>query len=111
MKAIPIPSAGFVAVLTDISMQTLQAFIQPFQKELLVWTLVALGISVLSVLLMGLPGALLLEIPIRLRLCRPIKGDNAWPAALVVSVLWPIGIPVGVLVKHYLLQTAYAPYA
>jgi hypothetical protein len=84
-------------------------FIQPFQKELLVYTLIAVGLAAAGLLLVGIPGQLLLDLPAKTGLVSTIKGDNKWPAAILLSVLWPLCLPGGILVKNYLLQHGYHP--
>lgn len=85
--------------------------IRPFQKELLLWTLVAIGFSIIGLLLLGLPGALFLEIPVKLGICKRIQNDNAWPAFIFLSVIWPIFLPAAVLTKYYLIGRGYSAYA
>ncbi len=85
--------------------------IRPFQKEFLTWLAVAGGLAFLGLVLMGIPGALFLEIPSRLGLVSPIEGDNAWPAAICLAILWPFTLPAGVLVKHYLIRQGYTNWA
>jgi hypothetical protein len=29
-----------------------------------------------------------------------IQGGAAWPAAILVSIVWPVFIPLGVIAKH-----------
>ena len=70
-------------------------------RSLMTWSLVAAGVAVLSVVLMGLPGGLLLELYRALGITqRAMDIDQVWPAAIYASVLWPISIPAG----HYLRQ-------
>src|SRR6185436_520946 len=52
-------------------------------------------LEVLGLVLLGLPGAAFLEAlePLMQRLGRgPISGDGAWPAAIVMSALWPVAL-------------------
>lgn len=85
--------------------------IRPFHKEFLTWLAIAGGIIVVSFVLLGMPGALLLEIPPLLKLAKPISGDSAWPAALLLSMLWPLLLPAGVLVKHALIRNGHSSFA
>jgi hypothetical protein len=87
------------------------AHVQPFQKEFVKWTIIALVVAFLGMLLMGIPGYLLLAIPAKLGLVQEIQGDNAWPAAILLSMLWPVLFPLGILVKQHLIKTDYASYA
>ncbi len=51
--------------------------------------------EVLGLALLGLPGAAFLEAlqPVMQRLGRgPIAGDGAWPAAILMSVVWPVAL-------------------
>jgi hypothetical protein len=62
------------------------------------WRSLLLAVGVLEVLglaLLGLPGAAFLETlePIMQRLGRrPISADGAWPAAIMMSVVWPVAL-------------------
>ena len=56
----------------------------------------------IGLLLLGIPGAILLEIPKWLGLAQGIEGDGAWPAAILVSLMWPLFIPLGVIARHLL---------
>jgi len=57
---------------------------------------VAVGVlEVLGLVLLGLPGAAFLEIlePLMRRLGRrPIGADAAWPAAILMSAIWPAAL-------------------
>jgi hypothetical protein len=57
---------------------------------------VSIGVlEVLGLVLLGLPGAAFLETlqPIMQRLgWGPISGDGAWPAAILMSVVWPLAL-------------------
>jgi hypothetical protein len=70
------------------------------------WWSLFLTASVLEVLgfvLLGLPGAAFLETfePIMRRVGRrPISGDAAWPAAIVMSLLWPVALAPAYLVAR-----------
>ena len=52
-------------------------------------------LEVLGVILLGLPGAAFLETlePLMQRAGRgPLSGDGAWPAAIVMSAVWPVAL-------------------
>jgi len=52
-------------------------------------------LEVLGLVLLGLPGAAFLETlePLMQRAGRgPISGEGAWPAAIVMSALWPVAL-------------------
>ena len=52
-------------------------------------------LEVLGLVLLGLPGAAFLETlePLMQRVGRgSISGDGAWPAAIVMSALWPVAL-------------------
>lgn len=51
------------------------------------------GFMALGFVLLGLPGALVLELLARLGVKRMRDlGDNAWPSAILVSLGWPLAI-------------------
>ena len=62
------------------------------------WWWLAISIGVLEILgfvLLGLPGAAFLEAiaPVMRVMGRPsITGDAAWPAAIMMSLAWPLGL-------------------
>lgn len=62
------------------------------------WWSLAISIGVLEVLgfvLLGLPGAAFLEAiaPVMQAMGRPrIAGDAAWPAAIMMSLAWPLAL-------------------
>ena len=62
------------------------------------WWSLAISIGVLEVLgfvLLGLPGAAFLEAiaPVMQAMGRPrITGDAAWPAAIMMSLAWPLAL-------------------
>jgi hypothetical protein len=85
--------------------------IKPFQKEFVTWTLIAAGVAFLGMLLMGIPGYLLLAIPAKLGIVQELQGDDAWPAAILTSMLWPLFFPIGILVKQHLIKIGYLSYA
>ena len=58
---------------------------------------------VLGLVLLGLPGALIYEVAARLLLGRgadDLAADAAWPLAILMSVLWPFGVPMGWLLAR-----------
>ncbi len=71
-------------------------------KRLFKWSLLALLIAVAGLFpLMGMPGLLVVgfyEITGILR--GKIKGDSMWPAAIINTLLWPLGIPIGILLQQ-----------
>jgi len=53
------------------------------------------ALEVLGLVLLGLPGGAFLETlqPLMQRIGRgPISGDGAWPAAILMSALWPLAL-------------------
>ena len=73
---------------------------QPFRKELVIASIVAAALMFIGLVALGIPGAIFLEIPAWLGLAKGIEGDGAWPAAILVSLVWPLFIPLGVIAKH-----------
>jgi hypothetical protein len=69
------------------------------------WSLIV-SVAVLEVLglvLLGLPGAAFLEAlqPVMQRLGqRPMSADGAWPAAIVMSLVWPVAVAPAYLVAR-----------
>ena len=60
-------------------------------------------LEVLGLVLLGLPGATFLETlePLMQRVGRgPISGDGAWPAAIVMSAVWPVALAPAYLVAR-----------
>ena len=58
-------------------------------------------LEVLGLVLLGLPGAAFLETlqPVMQRLGRgPISADGAWPAAIMMSLVWPFAVAPAYLV-------------
>jgi hypothetical protein len=57
---------------------------------------VSIGVlEVLGLVLLGLPGAAFLETlqPLMQQIGRgPISGDGAWPAAILMSAVWPLAL-------------------
>ena len=100
-----------VAAGVKHSALNIHAFIQPFQQEFFTSLITAAIIIGISILIVGMPGGLIIEVVQNILPIKKIEGDNMWPAALYVSFFWPICFPVAVLVKNYLIQqnsTAYA---
>ena len=69
------------------------------------WSLiVVVGVlEVLGLALLGLPGAAFLETlqPVMQRLGRPpISADGAWPAAIMMSLVWPVVVVPAYLVAR-----------
>ena len=75
---------------------------QLFRKEFLRASMIAAGLMVIGLVLLGIPGAVLLEMPTWLGLAKGIEGDAAWPAAIFVSLIWPMFVPLGIVAKHQL---------
>jgi hypothetical protein len=71
-------------------------------KRLLIWGLLAGGFAMVSVVpLMGLPGGVVLSVGQFFGLgSELLKGDKAWPAAIFASLIFPLGIPLGLLFKN-----------
>lgn len=67
--------------------------------------LLALGLIALGWVTLGIPGAFILEVT--LGLLEPVLGissdkvppDAAWPIALYLSFLWPLGLPLAHLLS------------
>jgi hypothetical protein len=76
------------------------AYIQPFKKEMLIAVIITVVVIFISLMLVGIPGQLLIEISKKLGNTKTISGDNSWPAAIFVSLIWPLFIPLGVIVKY-----------
>jgi len=84
-------SASIAAVL--LLVVTGVAVRAQFSTKSLVLSVVV--IEVLGLVLLGLPGAVFLETldPIMQRAGRgPLTGDGAWPAAILMSVVWPVAL-------------------
>ena len=75
---------------------------QTLGRKIGVASITAAVLIFLGLLLLGIPGAILLELPKWLGIVRGIDGDGAWPAAILVTVVWPMFIPLGVIAKHLL---------
>lgn len=108
------PESGLiykVAHKTNVGFLKAHTFIKPFQKELITSFIIAGVLIVISFILLGLPGALLLQIPVKFGIFKPITGDNAWPAALFLSFFYPLLLPLCVLIKHSLIRYGYITYS
>jgi hypothetical protein len=60
-------------------------------------------IEILGLVLLGLPGGAFLEAfqPVMVRIgLNPITGDAAWPAAIVMSLVWPLALVPAYLVAR-----------
>lgn len=108
------PESGVIyklaAGVKDLALDS-HAFIQPFQKEFYTSLLIAGGIILVSLVLMGLPGGVLVGLLGGIKGLQPIKGDNVWPASLLVSIFLPLCIPIAVLVKNALIQYDFGQYS
>jgi len=87
------------------------AFVQPFQKEFITSLIIAGVIIGISILILGMPGGLIIEVVQNIVPLKKIEGDNMWPAALYVSFFWPLCFPIAVLTKNYFIQYGYTGYA
>lgn len=67
---------------------------------------VAAVASFCGILLLGLPGAILFQafLLIMAKTSQAIKPDAAWPMALLISLLWPWGVPAGYFVASRFLS-------
>jgi len=76
-------------------------------KLLLKWSLWAIAFAILGLFpLMGLPGILPLAFYELTGILRGVlEGDKLWPAAIIVSILWPLGIPLGLSLRQLGLWT------
>ncbi len=108
------PESGMiykVASKTHYGLSKAHAYIKPFQKELITSCIIAAVLISVSFILVGLPGALLLQIPVKLGIFKPITGDNAWPAALFLCFFSSLLIPLCVVIKHSLIRYGYITYS
>lgn len=103
------PVIGFVqmqanrTVSTEISADaTLRAKHYHQGKRLFFWGLIAGVIALVSMVpLMGLPGGIVLSVGQIFGLgSELLKWDKAWPAAIFASLIFPAGIPLGLLFKN-----------
>ncbi len=86
-------------------------FIQPIQKEFIISLIIAFVLIVLGMLLAGLPGAAVISVLQKTGLLHGIQGDNAWPAAILLSIAWPLCFPFAILTKQFLLHCSYVGFA
>ena len=108
------PESGLIykiASKTKNAFSKAYAYIKPFQKELITSFIIAGVLISVSFILVGLPGALLLQIPVKLGIFKPIAGENAWPAALFVCFFSPLLMPLCVVIKHSLIRYGYITYS
>jgi hypothetical protein len=87
-----------------------QTFIQPFQHDLFTSIITAGVIMGISILILGMPGGLIVEVVQNILPVKKIEGDDMWPAALYVSFFWPLCFPIAVLTKNYFIQHGYTGY-
>ncbi len=85
-------------------------FIQPFQEEFITSLIIAAVIIGISILILGMPGGLIVEVVQNILPLKKIEGDNMWPAALYVSFFWPFCFPIAVLTKNYFIQHGCTGY-
>jgi len=76
-------------------------------RQVFRWGLIAIGIAVLGNMpLMGLPGMLVLAAGKLTGLLPSLDdeedGDRMWPAAIMATLIFPLGISLGVLAKSLL---------
>ncbi len=71
-------------------------------KRLFKWSLLALLFAILGLFpLMGMPGLLVVGFyEITGILSGAMEGDRMWPAAIIGAMLWPLGIPIGILAQQ-----------
>ncbi|ABG60981.1 hypothetical protein [Cytophaga hutchinsonii] len=86
-------------------------FIEPFQKEFIISLVIAAAIMMVSFILLGMPGGLIIGLLQKMGIGNNIQGDNVWPAALYVSLIWPLCFPIAVLTKNHLIQQGHIDYA
>lgn len=103
------PAIGFVqmqanrTVSTELSADaTLRAKHYQQGKRLFFWGLIAGVIALVSTVpLMGLPGGIVLSVGQIFGLgSELLEGDKACPAAIFASLIFPLGIPLGLLFKN-----------
>jgi hypothetical protein len=97
-----------IAAFVQKTVHSAQAFIQPVQKEFFISLIAAAVIIIISLLLVGLPGALLLSLLQKIGIGNNIQGDNVWPTAILLSIVWPFCFPAAVLVKRYFVLHRYS---
>lgn len=72
-------------------------------KKLFKWSLLALLFALAGLFpLMGLPGMLAIGFYELTGIIKKeeVEGHKMWPAAIIVSLLWPLGIPIGLLLRQ-----------
>jgi hypothetical protein len=71
-------------------------------RQVFSWGLIAIGIAVLGNMpLMGLPGMLVVGIgKLSGVLRKEVEGERLWPAAIMATLIFPLGISLGVLAKN-----------
>ena len=100
------PEQAFVNRMVDFITNIVSAslrYIQPFRREFFIACIVAALLMFIGLVAIGIPGAFFLDISKWLGLVKGIEGDRAWPSAIFVSLIWPLFIPIGVIIKHELL--------
>jgi hypothetical protein len=73
--------------------------------QLLKWSLIAALVALLSIVpLLGLPGAALISVFEFFNLVpsHKLQGDKMWPIAIIISVIVPMGWPLGILLRNVL---------
>jgi hypothetical protein len=65
----------------------------------------------IGLLLAGLPGGAFLLFLQKLGFFTRVKADGLWPAAIMLSILFPLCLPFAVLAKQFLLQCGYEGFA
>ena len=78
-----------------------------FRKEFVIASIIAAALMFIGLVLLGIPGAIFLEMPKWLGLVKGIEGDGAWPAAIFVSLMWPLFIPLGVIAKYRIVDSGF----
>jgi hypothetical protein len=80
-------------------------------KGITIAILVAVACAGLGILTLGLPGAIVFEAfgPLLRAIFGPdalerLPPDSAWPIAILIALLWPVGIVAGYLVGFRLLK-------
>jgi len=96
-----------IIVFAEKTGHAVVSFQEPVQKEFIISVIIAFLLIVLGFLLSGLPGGLILSLLQKAGLLRGIQGDHVWPAAILLSILWPLCFPFAVLAKQFLLHRGY----
>ncbi|KAM3101449.1 hypothetical protein ACKFKF_07980 [Phormidesmis sp. 146-12] len=87
-------------------------------KAFRLWTLIALGLIVVGLALMGIPGLLISTVwaillnTILQRQAIPISNGNLWIMGIYLSVIVPVGLPLSYVLTSRLhgLQNLSAPF-